>query len=172
VAGERPGRDHHPARRLAQDRLHVRRESPAEAAARLHRRADHEQLGSVVVGDLRQVTAESPLARTDDAPPHADAVRVGDRGRAVEPGAELGDLVVELRVERQLLLDDERRDEDDVGSAVGGEPARKIERVLRLRPAEERDDDAAIADRRGAAGEAARPLAHPAKVGPLHRMTW
>ncbi len=126
----------------------------------------------MVVGDLGELATERPLARADDAPAHADAVRVGDRGRAIERRAKRDDLVVELGVERQLLLDDEGRHEDDVGAAVGGEPAGEVERVLGLGAAQERDDDAAVADRRGAAGEAARPLAYAAEVGPLHRMTW
>ena len=50
-----------------------------------------------------------------------------------------------MRVERQLLVDEQRRDEDDARATVGGEPAREVERVLGLRPAEQRHDDAAVA---------------------------
>ena len=35
-----------------------------------------------------------------------------------------------MRVQRQLALDDERRNEDDLGTAVGGEPAGEIERGM------------------------------------------
>ena len=71
-------------------------------------------------------------------------------------------LLLELCVQRQLLLDDQRRDEDDVGAAVGGEPAREVEGMLRLGAAEQGDDDAAIARPRpcgaqGAGRGAARP---------------
>ena len=70
---------------------------------------------------------------------------LGDRRRAVEPRTQRRDLTPKLRVERQLPLDDERRDEDDARAAVGGEPAGEVERMLRLVPSEQRDDDAPVA---------------------------
>ncbi len=126
----------------------------------------------MIVRDLGEVAAESALARADDAPANTDAVRVGDGGRAVEGRPEPRDLLLEVRVERQLLRDDERRDEDDVRAAVGREPAREVDRVVGLGTPEERDDDAPVADRRGPPCEAARPSVRAAEIGPLHRMTW
>jgi len=41
-----------------------------------------------------------------------------------------------VRVERQLLGDDKRRDEDDVGATVGGEAGGEVERMVGLRSAE------------------------------------
>jgi len=52
-----------------------------------------------------------------------------------------------VRVQRQLSLDDERSDEDDLRAAVGGEPAGEVEGVLGLLLVEQRDDDAPVADR-------------------------
>jgi hypothetical protein len=126
----------------------------------------------VVVRDLGELDPERALARSDDAPRDADPVRVGDRGGVVEPDAELRQLGVEVRVERQLLRDDQRRDEDDVRAAVGGETTREVERVLGLPAAEQRHDDAAITDRGGTAREAARAATNQAKIGKLHRKIW
>jgi len=128
----------------------------------------------VVVGDLGELDSERALARADDAPGHADVVRVCDRGSVVEPGAQLRQLDVEVRVEGQLLRDDQRRDEDDVGAAVGGDTAGEIERVLGLLAAEQRHDDAAIADRSRAAREAPGAATDQAKVGKPkpHRKIW
>ncbi|HET8894496.1 MAG TPA: hypothetical protein VFM96_10410 [Gaiellaceae bacterium] len=108
----------------------------------------------MVVGDLGDLFAEPAFARPHDHAPHADAVRVRDRRRLVKVLAQLGE--IEVRVERQLLLDDERRDEDDAGTAVGREPAREVERMLRLREAEQRDDDVPVTHRRGSARKPAQ----------------
>jgi hypothetical protein len=76
-----------------------------------------------------------------------------------------------VRVERQLLRHDERRHEDDMGAAVGCEPAGEVERVLGLGAAEERHDDAPVADGGGPAGEPAGAAAHGPEVRPSHRIT-
>ena len=108
----------------------------------------------MVVGDLGDLLPEPAFAGPHDHAPHADAVRVGDRRCLVEVLAQLRE--IEVRVERQLLLDDERRDEDDTGAAVGGEAAGKVERVLGLGEPEERDDDVPVANGHGAAREPAQ----------------
>ena len=113
----------------------------------------------MVVRDLRELAAERPLPRADDPTGCTHAVRLGDGGRLVERRAQVGDLGPEVRVEWELLRNDERGDEHDTRAAVGGEPAGEIERVLGLRATEERDDDVAVADRRGAARESLRPPA-------------
>jgi hypothetical protein len=79
---------------------------------------------------------------------------------------------VHVRVERELLLDDERRDEDDPGAAVGREPAGEVERVLGLLLVEQRHDDAAVGDRAGPAREAPRAAGQHSDVGELHRNRW
>ena len=66
----------------------------------------------------------------------------------------LTELPVEVRIDRQLALEDGGRDEHDSGAPICGEPAGEIERVLRLLPVEQRHDDAAVGDR-------ARPAREP-----------
>ena len=92
-----------------------------------------------------QVAAERALSRPDDEAVRVDAVRVRDGGSPRERLAKRCGLLVQVRVERELLRDEERCDEHDVRPPVGGEPAREIERVLRLLQAEQRYDDAAVA---------------------------
>jgi hypothetical protein len=140
-----------------------------EAAARLDRRADNDELGPPVCGDRRDVLAEQSRPGPDDLAPHPDAVGEGDRRGRVEPVAQLGDLRVEPRLQRQRPLDDERGDEDDARTAIGGEPAREIERVLRLLPLEQRHDDAPIGDRAGPAGQAVGATTQLPDVGKPHR---
>jgi hypothetical protein len=77
-----------------------------------------------------------------------------------------------VRGERELALDDERRDEDDPRAAVGGEPAGEVERVLRLLPVEQRHDDAAVGERTGRAREAAGAVAQHMQVGKPHFSSW
>jgi len=97
--------------------------------------------------DLGEVVPERAFTRADDPPPDADPVRVGDRRRMVERRLQRAELGVEVRVQRQLLRDDERRDEDDPSTAISCKTAGEIERVLGLVPAEQRHDDAAVPDR-------------------------
>ena len=145
------------------------RERAPEAAPRLDRSADDDELGAALVRDARDLLAEQTGARADDLAPHADAVRPRDRRGRVEPVAQRAQLFVEACVERQLPLDEERRDENDPRAAVGGEPAREIERVLRLLPLEQRHDDRPIADRAGPARKPPRSTMQDADVGQSHR---
>jgi hypothetical protein len=124
----------------------------------------------VVARDLRELPPECAVARADYLPMRRDAVRLGDGSRVCERRAECLELEVEVRVEWKLLRDDEWRDEHDVRTAVGREAAGEVERMLRLGAAEERHDDAAIADRGRAPGDAARPPAETTDVRPLHRI--
>jgi hypothetical protein len=126
----------------------------------------------VFLDDAGEVVAECALARADDPTADADAVGVGDRRRVVERGLQRRELGVEVRVERQLLRHDERRDEDDPGTAVAGEAAGEVESVPRLVPAQQRHDDAAVADRRRPPREAAGAVPERVDVGPLHYNTW
>ena len=140
----------------------------AEAAPRLDGRAHDDELGPVVVGDLGDLLPEPACARPDDHASDAHAVRVGDRRRLVEVLTQLRE--IEVRVERQLLLDEERRHEDDARSAICREPAREVEGVLCLSETEQRDDDVAITDCRGSPGEPAQ-LSAGGKPQP-HRRRW
>ena len=143
-----------------------------EAAARLDRRPDDDELRPALGDDARNLLAQPTRPRADDLPAYADAVRARDRGRGLEPLIEARQLPVEVRVERQLTLDDRRRDEDDSGAAIGGEAAGEIERVLRLFLVEQRHDDGAVANRAAPAREATRAAVERSEVGQLHLMSW
>jgi hypothetical protein len=140
---ERPGRDQHAAGRLSDDAEHLRRERAAEPEPGLDRCADDDELGPVLVDHAGEIVPERTFTRADDQTADADPVGVCDRRRVVERRLQGPGLVVEVRVERQLLRNDERGDEDDAGATVGGEPAREVEGMLGLVPAEQRHDDRA-----------------------------
>ncbi len=123
-------------------------------------------------GDARNFFAEASGARADDLPPHPDAVRARHRGRRLEPLLQTGEPAVHVRVQRQLALDDERRDEDDPGAAIGGEPTRKIEGMLGLIPVEQGHDERAIRDRARPAREAPCATVQEVYVRELHRISW
>ena len=126
----------------------------------------------MVGGDLGNLASERTCARADGATMGRDAVRLGDGRRLVERSAQLAQLDVEVGIQRQLLRDDERRDEDHPRAAVGGEAAGEVERMLGLAPAEERDDDRPVADGDGAAREALRPAAEGVDARPAHHRSW
>jgi hypothetical protein len=126
----------------------------------------------MVARHLRHLAAERACTRANDAAVRGDAVRLGDGGSLVERCAELSDLGVEVGVQRQLLGDDQRRDEDDARAAVGGEAATEVERVLGLVAAEERDDDRPIAHRGRAAGEALGAATDGGEIRASHRSSW
>jgi hypothetical protein len=170
--GNRAGGDHHAARRVAQQEENLPRERAAEASPRLDRRPHHDELGAALGRDARDLLAEAAGARADDLLPDADAVRARDRGCGFEPFLQAGDRVVHVGLERQLVLDDERRDEDDPGTAVGREAAGEVERVLGLLLVEQRHDDAAVRDRARPARKTPRTAGQHSDVGQLHLSSW
>ena len=143
-----------------------------EPSPRLDRRADDDELRAAFRGDARNVLAEAPRPRANDLPPYSDAVGGRHGSRRLEPLLQGREPALEVRVQRQLALDDERRDEDDLGTAVGGEPAGEIERVLRLLLLEQRHDDAAVGDRARPTREAPRSASEHLDIGALHRSSW
>jgi hypothetical protein len=126
----------------------------------------------VVARHLGELAAEGAVAGTDDPPGRGDAVRLGDGGRVHERSPELLDLVVEVRVERQLLRHNEWSDEDDPRAAVCGEPAGEVESVLRLGATEQRYDDAPVADGGRPARQPAGLTAKRSEVRPAHQSSW
>jgi hypothetical protein len=144
----------------------------AEAAARLDRGADDDELCAALGGDASDVLAEAPGTRAHDLPPHAHAVRAHQSGRRLEPLLQARERAVHVRVQRQLALDDERRDENDLGAPVGRETAGEVERMLRLLLVEQRHDNAAIGDRAGPAREASCPSVEHSDGREPHRMSW
>jgi hypothetical protein len=126
----------------------------------------------VIPGDLGDLASESPLARPNDLPSHADPVRAGDCRRSVEVGLEIDDLAFEMGIEGELLRDDEGRDEHDASSPVCREAAREVERVLGLSPGEQWHDDAPVPDRCGSPRETARLAPSCAQVREPHHSSW
>jgi hypothetical protein len=143
-----------------------------EAAPRLDGRPDDHELRSPLGGHPRDLLAEAAGSGTDDLPPYVDAVGARDRGRGLETPLEAHALSVEMRVERQLALEDGRGHEHDTGAAVGREAAGEVERVLGLLPVEQRHDDAAVGDRARPAREAPRAPAQQPEVRHPHRISW
>jgi hypothetical protein len=166
------GGDQHATGRVSREQHHVPRKRAAEAPARLDRRSDDDELGATLGGDARDGLAEASRPRADDLAAHADPVRARDRGRRLEPLLQLGERAVEVGVQRQLPFEDGRGHEHDSRPAVGGEPAGKVERVLRLLPLEQRDDDGAVRDRLRPEREATGAPVQPPDVRQLHRMSW
>jgi hypothetical protein len=144
----------------------------AEAAPRLDGRADDHELGSMLRSNPRDFLTEASRAGADDLPPHGDAVGGRERGSRFEPLLEPHELSVEMRVERQLVLEDGGSHQDDPSPAVGREPAREVERVLGLLPVEQRHDDAPVGDRPRPAREAPGAVVEHPEVGEPHRSSW
>ena len=145
-----------------------------EAPPGVDRRADDHELGSAFGRDAGHLVAEAPRTRPHDHPPHADSVRARHGGGGLEPLLQRGELAVEVRVQRQLTVDDERRDEHDPRAAVGREPTGEVERVLRLLQLAERDDDATVGDRLGPQHEPAQPPPQCpyVRTPQRHRRSW
>lgn len=123
-------------------------------------------------GDAGDLLTEAPRPRKHELQPDADAVRAGDRRRRLEALLHIGEPVVQVRVERQLALDDERGDEKDAGAAIGGEAAREVEGMLGLLSVEQRHDDAAIGDRARPARESPGSMVEDVEIRDLHRSSW
>ena len=145
------------------------REGTPEAATGRDRRADDDELGPVVARHVRHLPADPPHPRADEPAPRPEPVRVRDRGRMVEPLSQLADLGVEMGVERQFLLDEQWRNEDDAGAAVRREAAGKVECMLRLLLAEQRHDDAPVADGGRPPGQVAHPAPQRLEIETFHR---
>jgi hypothetical protein len=126
----------------------------------------------VILRHLGELLPEGALACANDPADRGGAVRLGDGRRVVERPAEGLDLAIEVRSERELLRDDERRDEHDPGATVRGQAAGEVERVLRLGPPEERHEDAAVADGGRASGDAAGLPAERAEIRAGHHRSW
>ena len=71
-----------------------------EAAPRLDRRADDDEFRTALRRDARDLLAETSGTRADDLAPHRDAVGARDRSRRLAPPLHIGELPVEMRVQR------------------------------------------------------------------------
>jgi hypothetical protein len=143
-----------------------------EAAPRVDRRADDDELRPMLGGDANDVLAKAPRTGAHELATDADPVRASHRGGGFEPLLQAHQLPVEVGVERELPLEDGRRDEDDSRSAIGGKAAREVDCVRGLLPVEQRHEDAPVGDRPAPTPEAARPTTKRPGVRQLHRISW
>ena len=142
-----------------------------EAAPRLDRRTDNDELGAALCGDAGDFLAEASRPSADDLAAHADAVRARHRFRRLEALLQAAELSVEVRIQGQLPLEDGRSEQHDPGAAIGGEPAGQVECVFRLGRVEQRDDDAPVGDGARPTRETPRPASQQPGVGQPHRMS-
>ena len=77
-----------------------------EAAPRLDGCAYYDELRAALRGDACNLLAEAAGTCANDLLPDVDAVRAGDRGRELQAFLEVPELSVEMRVQRQLALED------------------------------------------------------------------
>ena len=148
------------------------REGTPEAASRVDRCADDHELRAAFGRDSRHLLAEASRPRADELAPHRHTVRARNRGRIFELLLQGRERAVHVGVEWQLALHDQRPDEDDSGAPVGGEPAREVQGMLRLRLVEQRHDDAPVGNRTGPAREMPRPVVQEPDVRKPHFRSW
>jgi hypothetical protein len=114
---------------------------PSEAAPRLDRRSDDDQHSLHVFGRCCQTWPELPVSSPDDASVRWNPIALRHRLLACKLRPKRGLLLIEMRVERQLELDEERCDQEHARAAVGRQPAGNVERVPRRLLLEQRDND-------------------------------
>jgi hypothetical protein len=107
-----------------------------EAAPRFDRRTHDHELGAALGCDAGDLFAEEARPRADDLSPDCDPVGGRDGGGRFEPLLQAHELPIEMRVDRELTLEDGRRHEHDSGTPVCGETAGEVDCVLRLLPVE------------------------------------
>ena len=138
-----PGGDHHAGRRVLEDVVDGVPEDRAVAAAR---RAEHDDLRAAALRLVDDRPAR--LARADDALDGAHAVALGGRAQLVEQrgrprraarvrsassGSSSGTTITRSSTMRP--------------GALGREPRRELDRLVRLLPGDDRDEDRAVLER-------------------------
>src|SRR5262249_61317402 len=83
---------------------------------------------------------------TQQPPDHVDTVELADRDGRVERLVRGGLSLRQLGIERQLHRHHDYADRRDRRTALGGEPAGEVARLLRLSPRLHRHEDAAVLD--------------------------
>lgn len=136
----------------------------AEASLRLDGGSDNDEGGANVFGGRGDGASQLAGPSAHDLPVRADAVTLGKRPLAAELDTEHLLLAMEMGIERQLPLDEERREQENARATIGGEPARQVQRVPGVLLVEQRDDNHS-----GSAGQAAscssEPTMAPAEPG-------
>jgi hypothetical protein len=113
----------------------------AEAPLRLDCGSHYDEGGAHVLCGIGDRASELPRPGTHDLSVCADPIALGKRPLAVQLDTENLFLTVEVSIERQLPVDEERRQQEDACTTIGGEPASQVERVAGVLLVEQRDDD-------------------------------
>jgi hypothetical protein len=97
------------------------------------------------VGNVCNDVAELPVPRSDDSAPCNDTVCLCKGPPTVEPRPQQGFLVMKVRVERQLIFDEEGCDEEHPGIPIRREAARNIEHMRIAVVIQKQDHDQLVA---------------------------
>jgi hypothetical protein len=94
----------------------------------------------------------------------ADPITLGERPLAAQLDTKNPFLTVEVSIERQLPVDEERRQQEDPCTTIGGEPASQVQRMAGVLLIEQRDDDhpGSAGEATGCSAEATMASAEPA----------
>ena len=101
----------------------------AEAPLGLDGGSDHDEGGAYVLGGVGDGASELAGPCAHDLSVRADAIALGKRPLAAELDTERRFLTVEVSIERQLPVDEERRQQEDARATIGGQPAGQVQRV-------------------------------------------
>jgi len=113
----------------------------AEAPLRLDGGSDHDEGGAYVFSGVGNGASKLAGPGAHDLPVRADPVTLGKRPIAAELDTEGGFFTVEVSIERQLPVDEERRQQEDASPTIGGEPAGQVQRMPGVLLVEQRNDD-------------------------------
>jgi hypothetical protein len=92
-----------------------------------------------------------------------DPVAFGQRALTTELDTKNPFLTMEVSIERQLPVDEERCQQEDACTTIGGQPASQVERMAGVLVVEQRDEDLAVAagEAAGCSAQAATASAEP-----------
>ncbi len=116
-----------------------------KAALRIDGGPDNDQRGAYVVGSFGNGAAELTVSSAHDTSVRADSVALRNSALACEFGTEYGLFILKVSVERQLQLDEERREHENARATLRCEPAGQIECVTCVLGLEHRNNDHPIA---------------------------
>ena len=136
----------------------------AETPLRLDAGPDHDERGVCALGGVGDGASKLAGTRSHDLSVRADPIALGQCPLAAELDPEHLLLGLEVRIEGQLPVDEERRQQEDVRAPIGGKPAGQVQRMPGVLLVEQRDDD-----HPGSTGEAASGSAQ-ATVTPTEPM--
>jgi hypothetical protein len=135
----------------------------AEASLRLDGGSDHDERGSHVLRGVGDRASELTGPRSHDLSVRPDPVALGQRALATQLDTKNLFLTREVSIERQLPVDEERRQQEDACTALAGEPASEVQRMPGVLLVEQWDDDHPVSacEAAGCSAEAAPSSAEP-----------